>query len=226
MGVLQVVGIVIVVLVVLSFVYTEVQKRLVFAKYERLFSQGDFEGCVAVLDRPLVKFLYPRYNLLYMRLNAQICLDNVQECRRIIDEMLDLNASDEQRLALLVRAFNFFVEQKDYDRAGDLLDELREKAQPDVAAECERTYQIFAKRSSAYIDEMEAALRESKGAERASLLYLLSLQYETRGDRKRAAEYLAQVQEAFGAMAAGAAAGGEAAGGTGAPAPADEGARK
>lgn len=193
----QLVGIVLVALCVVSLVYTEVQKRTVFSKYERLFGEGDFEGCVRLLERPVVKLVYPRYNQLFMRLNAQMCLDNVQESRRIIDEMLKLRTSDEQRLVLLVRAFNFFVEQEDYARAKELLEELRQKASPEQLAECERTYAIFAQKSSAYVDQMEAELKGASGPERTTLLYLLSVQYENRGDVKRANEYLELVQGAF-----------------------------
>ena len=204
----QLIGIILVALCVISLVYTEVQKRLVFSRYERLFERGDFEGCLRLLDGPLVRLIYPRYNLLYMRLNAQMCLQDDDESRRIIEEMLGLRASDEQRLVLLLRAFNFFVEQQDYARAKELLGELRQKAAPEQLAECERTYAIFAEKSSAYIKEMEAELREAGSADRTKLLYLLSVQYENKGDARRANEYLERVQDVFEASV-GAGAGGE-----------------
>lgn len=194
---LQLIGIIVVALCGVSLIYTEVQKRLVFAKYERLFGQGDFEGCVRLLARPLVRFSFPRYNLLYMRLNAQMCLADADASRRTIDEMLELSSSDKQRLVLLLRAFNFFVEQEDYERAGELLEELREKASPEQLAGCERTYAIFAEKSSAYVGEMEAELKDATGPERTTLLYLLSVQYENKGDAKRANEYLEQVRDVF-----------------------------
>ena len=193
----QLIGIILVALCVISLVYTEVQKRLVFSRYERFFERGDFEGCLRLLDGPLVRLIYPRYNLLYMRLNAQMCLQDDDESRRIIEEMLGLHASDEQRLVLLLRAFNFFVEQQDYVRAKELLGELRQKAAPEQLAECERTYAIFAEKSSAYIKEMEAELREAGSADRTKLLYLLSVQYENKGDARRANEYLERVQDVF-----------------------------
>ena len=132
-----------------------------------------------------------------MRLNAQMCLADTDASRRTIDEMLELNSSDKQRLVLLLRAFNFFVEQEDYERAGELLGELREKASPEQLAGCERTYAIFAEKSSAYVDQMEAELKDATGAERTTLLYLLSVQYENKGDVKRANEYLEQVRDVF-----------------------------
>ena len=194
---LRLIGIIVVALCVISLVYTEVQKRLIFSRYEKLFEKGDFEGCLRVLDGPVAKIVYPRYNQLYMRLNAQMCLADADASRRTIDEMLELSSSDKQRLVLLLRAFNFFVEQEDYDRAGELLEELRAKASPEQLAGCERTYAIFAEKSSAYVDQMEAELKDATGPERTTLLYLLSVQYENKGDVKRANEYLEQVRNVF-----------------------------
>ncbi|NJE80933.1 hypothetical protein E0L17_06265 [Olsenella sp. SW781] len=194
---LRLIGIIVVALCVISLVYTEVQKRLIFSRYEKLFEKGDFEGCLRVLEGPVAKIVYPRYNQLYMRLNAQMCLADTDASRRTIDEMLELNSSDKQRLVLLLRAFNFFVEQEDYERAGELLEELREKASPEQLAGCERTYAIFAEKSSAYVDQMEAELKDATGPERTTLLYLLSVQYENKGDVKRANEYLEQVRDVF-----------------------------
>ncbi len=194
---LRLIGIIVVALCVISLVYTEVQKRLIFSRYEKLFEKGDFEGCLRVLDGPVAKIVYPRYNQLYMRLNAQMCLADADASRRTIDEMLELSSSDKQRLVLLLRAFNFFVEQEDYGRAGELLEELREKASPEQLAGCERTYAIFAEKSSAYVDQMEAELKDATGPERTTLLYLLSVQYENKGDVKRANEYLEQVRNVF-----------------------------
>ncbi|WP_075279567.1 hypothetical protein [Thermophilibacter provencensis] len=194
---LRLIGIIVVALCVISLVYTEVQKRLIFSRYEKLFEKGDFDGCLRVLDGPVVKIVYPRYNQLYMRLNAQMCLADADASRRTIDEMLELSSSDKQRLVLLLRAFNFFVEQEDYERAGELLEELREKASPEQLAGCERTYAIFAEKSAAYVDQMEAELKDATGPERTTLLYLLSVQYENKGDVKRANEYLEQVRNVF-----------------------------
>lgn len=198
----QVVGIVIVMVCVVSFIYTEIEKRMTFSRYESLFSRGDFEGCLCLLDRRVVRLIYPKYNRLFMRLNAQMCLDDADESRRIIDEMLGLMSTEEQRRVLLLRAFNFFVEQEDYARAKELLEELRKtKDVPaEQLAECERTYAIFAEKSSAYVREMEERLRAAKGAERATLLYLLSVQYENHGDAKRANEYLERAQDEIAEM--------------------------
>ena len=51
--------------------------------------------------------------------------------------------------------------------------------------------------STAYIDEMEAALPDAPLPEQARLCQLLALQYESRGDHPRADEYHARAKKAF-----------------------------
>lgn len=73
----QLIGIILVVICVVSLVYTEVQKRLVFSRYEALFARGDFEGCLRLLDRPVVRLIYPRYNQHSGVLNPQSAIAGV-----------------------------------------------------------------------------------------------------------------------------------------------------
>lgn len=192
---LRVVGVVLVVVCLASYAVSAIYKRLAFAKYEELFSRQDFEGCVALLNKPLARAVIPGYNRLFMMLNAELYLDDAQATESIINQMLRLHTTREQRLALLARAFDFFIDQKNYKRAKKILVELREKVEAEKLVGVERTYDIFAHGSSAYIKEMRDELDGAPAAERMNLLYLLSAQYENSGDAKRAEECLAQVKE-------------------------------
>ena len=214
---LRIAGVVVVAVCVLSFVGSAIYKRMVFAQYQALFARQDFQGCVRLVNGFLPRLILPGYNRLFMLLSAEQCLDDATAVRSIIDQMLRLRVTSEQRLALLLRGFNFFVDQKDYKRAKKLLTELREdrsKTPPETLATCERTYDIFAHKSSAYLKEMRAQLKHAKGEERVSLLYLLSVQYENNGEKDRADACLAEIKAVLegegGAKAAGSAANGPA----------------
>lgn len=190
-----VVGVVIMVACVGSLVFTEVKKSMIFSRYRSLFERQDFAGCVELLDRPLSKLLFPRYNQLYMRLNALTCLDDEEGCRAAIEEMLGLRMNDEQRLVLQLRAFDFFVERGEYDRARQLLDELREKAPAEALEEREQTLDILANGSYRYIRSMESQLEGADAAKTVRLCYLLSTQYESKGDAQKAQSYLSRARE-------------------------------
>ena len=67
---MKTVGIVVMVVALAFTIYMEVQKRATFAKLEAYLREGDLENYLKVLDRPLTNVLYPKYNVLFMRLNA------------------------------------------------------------------------------------------------------------------------------------------------------------
>lgn len=137
-------------------------------------ASGDWDDTAATvcpLTRSVVRLVYPRHNRRYMLLNAQICLNNAAESPQIIDETLSLKMTVEQRMALLVRALTFFIEQGEYDRAAELLIEIREKGEKSLAEECEYAYAIHVQRSSAYyIWQTEAELEHATGGERITPL--------------------------------------------------------
>ena len=63
-----------------------------------------------MVDRPLTSILYPKYNVLFLRLNATMALSDAEQTERTIEQMAKLKMNDEQRLALAVKAFSFYVD--------------------------------------------------------------------------------------------------------------------
>ncbi len=195
---LQMIGAALVVGAVAVLIYLEVCKRTTFAKLEAYMREGAFEACLAVLDRPITRVLYPRYNRLFMRLNAMIGLGAMDEAVAIIERMEALSMSGEQRLALAVKAFNVYVEREDERRAAVELARIEADGSEAVARASRRTYEIFLKGSSAYTDEMEAQLKGASAGEEAMLCQLLAVQYENRGDTDRAEAYARRAAKLLG----------------------------
>lgn len=186
---IKTIGFVVVVVAVAFTIYLEVQKRTTFAKLEAYLREGDLDNYDKVLDRPLTSVLYPKYNVLFMRLNATLAMDDVEASARIIREMGSLKMTEEQALALAAKAFAFYVEAEDEPHAREVLTYLEEHGDRESARTNRRTYDVFLKGSYAYIDEMERALPEVAGMEEALLCQMLSVQYENKGDEGRAASY-------------------------------------
>ena len=121
---MKTIGIVVVVVAVGFTIYMEVQKRTTFAKLEAYLREGDLNNYLKVLNRPLTSVLYPKYNVLFMRLNAALAMDDVEASERIIREMGSLKMSEEQTLALAAKAFSFYVEIGDEPHAREVLSYL------------------------------------------------------------------------------------------------------
>lgn len=186
---MKTVGIVVMVVALAFAIYMEVQKRATFAKLEAYLREGDLENYLKVLDRPLTNVLYPKYNVLFMRLNALLAMDDAEKTAAVIREMGSLKMNDEQRIALAVKAFTFYVEIEDELHAREVLEYLEANGDESMAKANRRTYDIFLKGSHAYINEMESALSDASGVEEALLCQMLAIQYDNKGDKDRSASY-------------------------------------
>lgn len=197
---MKTVGIVVMVVALAFTIYMEVQKRTTFAKLEAYLREGELENYLKVLDRPLTNVLYPKYNVLFMRLNALLAMDDAEKTAAVIREMGSLKMNDEQRIALAVKAFTFYVEIEDELHAREVLEYLEANGDESMAKANRRTYDIFLRGSHAYIDEMESALSDASGVEEALLCQMLAIQYDNKGDKDRSASYRERAERSLDAV--------------------------
>lgn len=197
---MKTIGIVVIVVALAFTIYMEVQKRTTFAKLEAYLREGDLENYLKVLDRPLTNVLYPKYNVLFMRLNALLAMDDAEKTAAVIREMGSLKMNDEQRIALAVKAFTFYVEIEDELHAREVLEYLEANGDESMAKANRRTYDIFLRGSHAYIDEMESALSDASGVEEALLCQMLAIQYDNKGDKDRSASYRERAERSLDAV--------------------------
>ena len=191
---MKTIGMVMVAVVLVFTVYMEVKKRTTIGKLETYLAKGDFESYIKLVDRPLMSILYPKYNVLFLRLNATMALSDAEQTERTIEQMAKLKMNDEQRLALAVKAFNFYVDVEDKRKAREALKYIEKHGGKEAARLNRRTYDIFLKKSSAYISEMEHALEKATPSDEVMLCQLLAVQYENKGDHERAAAYRERVE--------------------------------
>ena len=191
---MKTIGMVMVAAVLVFTVYMEVKKRTTIGKLETYLAKGDFESYIKLVDRPLTSILYPKYNVLFLRLNATMALSDAEQTERTIEQMAKLKMNDEQRLALAVKAFSFYVDVEDKRKAKEALKYIEKHGGKEAARVNRRTYDIFLKKSSAYISEMEHALEKATPSDEVMLCQLLAVQYENKGDHEKAAAYRERVE--------------------------------
>lgn len=191
---MKTIGMVMVAVVLVFTVYMEVKKRTTIGKLETYLAKGDFESYIKLVDRPLTSILYPKYNVLFLRLNATMALSDAEQTERTIEQMAKLKMNDEQRLALAVKALSFYVDVEDKRKAKEALKYIEKHGGKEAARVSRRTYDIFLKKSSAYISEMEHALEKATPSDEVMLCQLLAVQYENKGDHERAAAYRERVE--------------------------------
>lgn len=182
-------GVLILAMSVFVLAMTEIAKRFYAAKLAALYERGEMGEYLHTLEMPLVRLVFPAWNRAFMRMNALMVEEDRSALDKLIPEMLCLGQSPKQRRELIGRAFNYYVEQGNEVGAKPLLEEIERVEPSEVSKQARMTYEIYLEKSFAYIDAMETRLSEVSGVNRGFTELLLAIQYENKGDARRAEQY-------------------------------------
>lgn len=190
----QPIGIAILIIATLVLALCEVGKRMYTAELARLLEAGDIAAFRKTLNLPLVRLIFPAWNRAFMELNACLRAEDTGGAYHAIEHLRTLKASKVQRADLCVKAFTFYVEQKDKQAAKEMLNEMPSVCDSDIVEENRRLYEIYLEGSSAYITPLKERLAQATGADKGFLELLIAVQYENRGDGKRAKAYMSRAE--------------------------------
>lgn len=182
-------GVLILAMSVFVLAMTEIAKRFYAAKLAALYERGEMGEYLHTLEMPLVRLVFPAWDRAFMRMNALMVEEDRSALDKLIPEMLCLGQSPKQRRELIGRAFNYYVEQGNEVGAKPLLEEIERVEPSEVSKQARMTYEIYLEKSFAYIDAMETRLSEVSGVNRGFTELLLAIQYENKGDARRAEQY-------------------------------------
>ena len=182
-------GVLILAMSVFVLAMTEIAKRFYAAKLAALYERGEMGEYLHTLEMPLVRLVLPAWNRAFMRMNALMVEEDRSALDKLIPEMLCMGQSPKQRRELIGRAFNYYVEQGNEVGAKPLLEEIERVEPSEVSKQARMTYEIYLEKSFAYIDAMETRLSEVSGVNRGFTELLLAIQYENKGDARRAEQY-------------------------------------
>ncbi len=182
-------GVLILAMSVFVLAMTEIAKRFYATKLAALYERGEMGEYLHTLEMPLVRLVFPAWNRAFMRMNALMVEEDRSALDKLIPEMLCMGQSPKQRRELIGRAFNYYVEQGNEVGAKPLLEEIERVEPSEVSKQARMTYEIYLEKSFAYIDAMETRLSEVSGVNRGFTELLLAIQYENKGDARRAEQY-------------------------------------
>lgn len=187
---IRLVGAVVLIAATALLVLTEVLKRVYTQQLASLLEHGDARAYLALLEKPLVRFIFPAWNRCFMQLNGYLALDAYGEADAVIGRMLGMKQSKQQRRELVGKAFNYYLERGNEQGAATLLAEIEGWDDADAATEARMMFDIYINKGWGYIDDMERRLEGLHGVDRGFLELLLALQYENKGDAATSERYL------------------------------------
>lgn len=118
------VGVVIIVVFVIYLVVWELAKKVVYQRFERAFTAGDYDECLRLLDTRPMRVMYPAFNMLFMRMNVYMAQGDAKRAGAVVDRLLSMRANKAARTAVATRAQVFFERMGDNSRARQMHDLL------------------------------------------------------------------------------------------------------
>lgn len=176
--------------IVVLILADQIARRVAYAKMNRLYNGGRFEELLDFLEGRYARMFFPAYNRMYAIYNTYEKMGDVEAAERELANLLASKKDAQQRMDILLRAFEFYLKNGRYEKAQRALEKIRgiEKLEP-MVEDLAQLYEIIANKSSAYIEDMEKKLEGADPATKHRLYYLLSLQCDNKGDAAAAERY-------------------------------------
>lgn len=173
-------------------VITQVWKQRILKKLFTYLQQGKFEEYFKLLDSFSCKYLYPAFNREYMRLNGYLMKADVKKIEECFDLILRMRMNKKQELDVVIKAFYYYLDEGNKKKCKTLLARLKNIADESIAQECKVIYDILLEEKTAYIDDMEAQLKEEglEDTQKGMFHYMLALQYGYLNNTQKKREHL------------------------------------
>lgn len=170
-------------------------KKMRFQKLLILLQTQQFEQFDKLVNSGSSKYLFPRFNLEYIKLNAYILRADEKKIDESFDTLFSIKMTNPQKQDVYMKAFNYYVGMENKQKTKQLIEVIEAFDNEAMKKEARTIYDIFILKKGNYIEEMEVQLAEQDDAARGITEYLLSVQYENINNKKKAAEYLKRSKE-------------------------------
>ncbi|MFR9117359.1 MAG: hypothetical protein ACLVJX_00175 [Merdibacter sp.] len=189
---------IIVVAVILSIVFSITLKVLKERRMQRLVAcirQKDTERFLNLAQSRFTRFLFPPYNIEYLKLNAYLMEEDTEKIDAQFDKMLQFHLSKEQDQDLTMKAFNYYLGAENRKKTRELLTRIKGFEEKELTKEAQKLYDILIEKSSSYIADMEKQLADADEENKVFLEFLLYMQYKNANNTKKADIYRSLYQQ-------------------------------
>lgn len=158
--------------IILLFIKSSMQKKLVLA-----IKQKDFQSFDRLINRSLIRALFPPYNLEYLKLNRYLLEDNKGK----IDQQFDLllrASKKSQKEDIFLKAFEYYAFNQNKKKANKYFEELQKLKNPKITKYVNLIYDVFVLNQSNHIEELEKDFENVSQDQKRFYAQLLFMQYK------------------------------------------------
>ncbi len=164
-------------------------KQSYLTKLMKHLSESEFEAFYALINKGIIKYLFPKFNVEYLKLNAVIMEGNKRKINDSFKSLLAMKMNKKQEEDVTIKAFNYYVGMEDKIKCKELFEKIQTFSNVRMIEEATLTYDIFIQKKWNHIDDILAIMEDLPENNRAIYEYLLSVQYENKGELDKAKEY-------------------------------------
>lgn len=178
---------IIVVAVILSIVFSITLKVLKERRMQQLVAcirQKDTERFLTLAQSRFTRFLFPPYNIEYLKLNAYLMEEDTEKIDAQFDKMLQFHLSKEQDQDLTMKAFNYYLGAENRKKTRELLTRIKGFEEKELTKEAQKLYDILIEKSTSYIADMEKQLADADEENKVFLEFLLYMQYKNANNNR------------------------------------------
>ncbi len=199
---MTVVLIIVAIAICILWIFPKFMKQKIYKKMTNALSNKAYDELDEILDSFWCTFSYKPYNREFMRLTSYTMQGDKKKIETQFDTMFQkLRMSQKQKLPLAKRAFYYYLEVNQFEKAQEMLSICKEDPNTNEYHVMQMMYDILAQKKSNHIQEIKNNLTQLKAQKDAYTKeanrvrigvyeYLIGLQYHYLNNTKTSRSYL------------------------------------
>lgn len=179
-------------LVALTFgleILASVYKRRYYNQLIQAISTKDYKEFERLSKKKTVRFLVPRYNMEYLKLNIVLEKGSVTEIKEQFEHVVNSSTNVRQKADILMNAFDYYVSKEDKEMAREYGKQVTELNNEELSNYVKRLYDIKINKSAKLLDEMLEELNSGNVRNIWQKELLISHAYELKGEKELKEKY-------------------------------------
>lgn len=152
----------------------------------QLLNQKSFDELHNEFNSFMTRFLVPKYNLEYIKLNCLLLEHNKKQIDAQFEKLFSLKKSSHQQEDLLRKSFEYYLENKNKNQCEKILNLMDSL---DIKQEAQMMFDIILDKKANYIDFLLEKAKTSTGENKAICYTLIAQQYCNINDKDNEQKY-------------------------------------
>lgn len=155
----------------------------------KLLQNQQYDELEKELQNFITRAFIPRYNVEYLRLNSYLMQNKHELIEKQFDELMNFRKNKNQQADLLMKAFNYYVEQENAQKSHFYLSEIQKLGNDKMYQEALMMSDIFIDKKANHIDQLLEEVQKAPDQIKAVYYFMIAKQYENMNDKENTQKY-------------------------------------